>query len=200
LCQIAASFLEHEESLMRFLSLIPALVVVAFTTAASAQAWEEYENRENFFAVNLPGPPTMTQMQYTTAKGTKLNARVFTANATGVLAGKYSVTVVDYSSAPTELATALEEAAAVERKKGAVKYHGGGMVDNIQSWRMTVENTADRRILTEILAHGTRLYIVEADTAINVPPPAQFQASVQILDDKGVRIRYRSVGSTERVR
>ena len=110
------------------------------------------------------------------------------------------MTVVDYSAAPMELAAALEEVATTERKKGAVKYDGGGMVDNIRSWRMTIETPANRRILTEILAHGTRLYIVEADTPLNVPPPAQFQASVQILDENGVRIRYRSVGSTERVR
>jgi hypothetical protein len=41
---------------------------------------------------------------------------------------------------------------------------------------------------------------VDGDTPTSVPPPAQFQASVQILDENGVRIRYRSVGSTERVR
>jgi hypothetical protein len=187
---------------MRFLSLIPALVVVLFTSGASAQVWEEYVNRENFFTVNLPGEPTMTEVPYTTSKGTKLMARVFTANAAAdsILAGKYSMTVVDYSAAPMELASALEEVAVTERKKGAVKYDGGGMVDNIKSWRMTIETPANRRILTEILAHGTRLYIVEADTPLNVPPPAQFQASVQILDENGVRIRYRSVGSTERVR
>ena len=60
--------------------------------------------------------------------------------------------------------------------------------------------TDTRRYLAEILAHDNRLYIVEADTAIDVVPPAQFQASVEILDAEGKRIRYRSVGSTERVR
>jgi len=74
------------------------------------------------------------------------------------------------------------------------------MIDNIKSWRMTVETAAKRRIFTEILVHGNRLYIVDGDTPTNIPPPAQFQASVQILDENGVRIRYRSVGSTERVR
>jgi len=187
---------------MRFLSLIPALVVVLFTSGASAQAWEEYVNREQFFTVNFPGEPTMTQVQFTTGKGTKLTARVFTANApeTSILAGKYSMTVVDYSSAPMELAAAIEEAAKQERAKGTAKYDAGGMIDNIRSWRMTVETPQNRRVLSEILVHGNRLYIVEADTPTNVPPPAQFQASVQILDENGVRIRYRSVGSTERVR
>jgi hypothetical protein len=187
---------------MRFLRLIPAVVVLFFTGAAYSQEWSEYVNRENFFTVNFPGEPTMTQAPYKTAKGTNLTARIFTANApaTSILAGKYSMTVVDYSSAPAELATAMEEAAAASRARGVAKYDAGGMIDNIKSWRMTVETPANRRIFTEILVHGNRLYIVDGDTPTNVPPPAQFQASVQILDENGVRIRYRSVGSTERVR
>jgi len=53
--------------------------------------------------------------------------------------------------------------------------------------------TPTTRILTEILvAANNRLYITEAETALNVPPPAQFQASLQILDEKGVRIRERT--------
>ena len=51
-----------------------------------------------------------------------------------------------------------------------------------------------------MLFRSKRLYISEADTALNVPPAAQFQASLQVLDDDGVRIRYKAVGSTERVR
>jgi len=56
----------------------------------------------------------MTQVPYKTAKGTNLTARVFTANApeTSILAGKYSMTWWINSSAPGELATAMEEAAA----------------------------------------------------------------------------------------
>lgn len=71
----------------------------------------------------------------------------------------------------------------------------------MRSWRLTLETANNRRILTEILVSAEkRLYIVEANTPINVPPPAQFQASVQILDADGVRIRYKTVGSSERVR
>jgi hypothetical protein len=50
------------------------------------------------------------------------------------------------------------------------------------------------------MSNEKRLYIVEANTALSAPPPAQFQASVQILDEDGTRIRYKTVGSTERVR
>ena len=47
--------------------------------------------------------------------------------------------------------------------------------------------------------HG-RLFMLQADTPPKLPPPAQFQASLQVLDDKGVAIRYKNPNSTERVR
>jgi hypothetical protein len=87
------------------------------------------------------------------------------------------------------------------RMKGTVKYDGQNMLDNHRSWRLTVETPAKTLLLGEILAaENGRLYISEAETPMNVPPPAQYQASLQILDENGVRIRYKTVGSTERVR
>ena len=83
--------------------------------------------------------------------------------------------------------------------RGEAKYDGVEHTEQIRSRRLTVE-TETKRWLAEIMYHEGRLYIIEADTAIDVVPPAQFQASIEILDDKGNRIRYRSVGSTERVR
>jgi hypothetical protein len=75
------------------------------------------------------------------------------------------------------------------------------MLDNHKSQRITVETPAQRRLLAEILASADkRLYISEADTTLTAAPPAQYQASLQILDDEGVRIRYRAVGNPERVR
>jgi hypothetical protein len=110
------------------------------------------------------------------------------------------VTVVDYKSAPDEAATAIQEAASAVRAKGTPKYDAAGNIDQMASWRMTIE-TDKRRILAEILMSAEkRLYIVEANTPLNVAPPAQFQASVQILDEDGIRIRYKTVGSAERVR
>src|SRR5258705_10098873 len=111
------------------------------------------------------------------------------------------MTGVNYGSAPDELATAIEEASKTVRAKGTVKYDGTGMMDNHKSQRITVETPAQRRLLSEILVSADkRLYISEAETALNAPPPAQYHASLQILDDDGVRIRYRAVGNPERVR
>jgi hypothetical protein len=179
---------------MRFVSLIPAIAVLFFSGAACAQAWDEYANRENFFSVNLPAEPTMTQTPYRTAKGTNLTARNFTAIAPAGsrLAGTYTVTVVDYTNAKDEISTAVDQAREAIRAKGSVKYDGLNNIDLHLTRRLTVE-TPTQRILAEILvAANNRLYITQAQTPLNVPPPAVFQASLQILDDSGVRIRTRT--------
>ena len=186
---------------MRIVGLIPAVVALSIVGAAYGQVWSEYENRQELFAVNFPGDPVRTESTFKTSKGTALPARAFTAeaSATSITAGKYTVTVVDYRSAPGELSTALDDAAKLILAKGESKYDGIEHTEQIRSRRLTVES-AGRRYLAEIMAHDNRLYIVEADTSIDAVPPAQFQASIQILDSEGKRIRYRTVGSTERVR
>jgi hypothetical protein len=176
---------------MRFVSLIPALVVLFFAGAASAQTWAEYVNRGDFFAVNFPGDPAAQSIAYKTAKGTSLPANVYTAQDSR---GRYTITVVDYAKAEGELATAIDEAVQNIRAKGTPKYDAVNMLDMHRSWRITVETPQKQRILGEVLvAANKRLYISEAQTALNVPPPAQFSVSLQILDANGVRIRNRTV-------
>src|SRR5258708_31159514 len=177
---------------MRIVRLMSAAVAALFISGADhAQVWEEYVKRADFFAVNFPGEPTRTDIVYKTAKGTSLQGHVYTAQDSR---GRYSITVVDYNSAADELATAIEEAAAAIRAKGKPTYDAVNMLDMHRSWRMTVETPTQRRILAEILVSADkRLYISDADTALNVPPPAQFQVSLQILDKEGLRIRYRQV-------
>ena len=179
---------------MRFISVIPAVVALFLSSAASAQVWEEYVNRDDFFQVNMPGEPMMTEVPYRTVKGTNLTAHVYsaTANPNSITAGTYRVTVVDYSSAQGELGDAIEQARQAILAKGMVKYDDINNLDFHRSRRITVEDST-KRILGEILISATnRLYIVEGETPISVPPAAQFQASLQILNNDGVRIRERT--------
>jgi hypothetical protein len=183
---------------MRIIGFIPAVMALFFSGAACAQTWGEFVDRPDHFTVNFPGDPNKSDLPYKTAKGTTLPAHVYTAQDAR---GHYTMTVVNYATAPDELTTAIEEASAAVRGKGTVKYDGTGMLDNHKSQRITVETPAQRRLLAEILVSADkRLYISEADTTLNAAPPAQYQASLQILVDDGVRIRYRAVGNPERVR
>jgi hypothetical protein len=184
---------------MRFGVAVSAFSALIFAASAWAQAWDVYTNREDFFTVNLPGTPKVAEAPYRTAKGTALNARVFTATApaNSILAGTYTVTVVDYAKAQKELSTAVEEAAKAIIARGVVKYDGLNNLDLHLSRRLTVETRATR-ILAEILvAQNNRLYITQAETPLAAPPAANFQASLQILDEKGARIRERIVRGFE---
>jgi hypothetical protein len=181
---------------MRLARLIPAVAVLFISGAACAQTWDGYANRENFFSVNLPGEPTTTEMPYKTVKGTNLTAHVFTAVAPAGTrsAGTYTVTVVDYSNAKNELGDAMEQARKAILAKGTSKYDAVNNMDMHRGWALTVETSDKHRIMGQIIiAANNRIYISEADTPMNVPPPAQFQASLQILDNDGVRIRTRTV-------
>jgi hypothetical protein len=180
---------------MRLITVIPAVVALFVSGAAYAQGWSEYVNRENFFTVNFPDDPKETMVPYKTVKGTDLTAHVFvaTAPADSILGGKYTVTVVDYTNVKNELGDAMEQARQAILAKGKAKYDEINNLDMHRGRAMTVE-TANSRIFAEIiLAANNRVYITEAENALTSPPPANFQASIQILDENGVRIRTRTV-------
>ena len=179
---------------MRLVSIIPAIVAVFISGAASAQDWGEYANREDFFTINLPDDPMMTSSPYKTVKGTDLTAHTYTAKAPAdsLLAGTYSVTVVDYTNAKAEIPDAIEQARQDLLKKGTAKYDAIGNIDMHRARYMTVESATDRYLASILVAANNRLYIVQADTPLTSAVPAQFQASIQVLDANGVRIRTRT--------
>jgi hypothetical protein len=177
---------------MRLARLIPAALVLSFAGAAFAQAeWAEFVDRADHFTVNFPGDPKKDDLAYKTAKGTTLPAHLYSAQDRR---GQYFMTVVNYQTASAdELATAIAEAADRVRAKGKVTYDAPGALDGHKSQRISIETPAERRRLAEILvSKDKRLYISEAETALNAAPPAQYQASLQVLDDNGVRIRYQN--------
>jgi hypothetical protein len=179
---------------MRLVSLLSAAAVtLVLAGPAQAQAWAEFIDRQEYFTINLPGDPQVQSITYKTEKGTTLPAKFYVARDAR---GEYRVTVVNYATAPAETATAVAEAAKAMRLKGEVKYDNQENTDRIRDHRITVILPNGRQLLSLMMAHQNRLYITEADTAANVPPPAQFQASIQVLDDDGVRIRYNPDGVT----
>src|SRR3954470_5895104 len=98
---------------VRFIGLVPAAMALFLSSAACAQSWDMFTNQENFFSVNFPGTPVQSQATYTTPKGKKLPAHVFTVTVPpgSRLTGTYQVTVVDYSNAKDEMTSATEFAA-----------------------------------------------------------------------------------------
>jgi hypothetical protein len=181
---------------LRFISVIPAAFALFLSGAACAQTWDTYTNQENFFSANFPAVPVQSQATHATVKGKQLPAHVFTATVPpgSRLSGTYSITVVDFANAKDEMNSAVEHAADAVRAKGAIKYDAVENLDLHATRRLTVETPAKTRIMAEILfAENNRLYISVAETSLSLPPPAQFQASLQVIDDKGQRIRERTL-------
>ena len=183
---------------MRFASLIPASFGLMLAVPVHAQTnWDEYTDREQHFTVNFPGQPVVESITYKTEKGTGLPAKVYTAkDARG---GEYKITVVTYGDSP-EVHSAVAEAAKAERAKGDVRYDGVEHQNNMMSQRVSVAMPNGHFLLAEALADHGRLFIMQADTPPKMPPPSQFQASLQVLDDNGVTIRYKNPESDVRVR
>ncbi|HMI98013.1 MAG TPA: hypothetical protein VK479_16005 [Micropepsaceae bacterium] len=181
---------------MRLTSFIPAAAMALLVSGAAygQAAWGEFVDREEHFTINLPGDPKVEPTTYKTQKGTSLPAKVYSAQDAR---GTYKVTVVNYATAAAETPTAIEEASKVIRAKGEVKYDAQENIDRIKDQRISLVLPGNtRRLLTEVMLHQNRLYITEAETPVNAPPPGQFQASIQMLDDDGVRIRYNPDGVT----
>jgi hypothetical protein len=184
---------------MRVAGFVAAGMALLLSGPALAQAnWAEFTDRDQHFTVNFPGDPKIDSIAYKTEKGTSLAAKIYTAkDARG---GEYGITVVDYTKAPDEVAIAIAQAAKAERAKGDLKYDAVEHQNNIKSQRISLALPNGRFLLAEALTDHGRLFIMEADTPPKVPPPSQFQASLQVLDDNGVAIRYKNPDSTERVR
>ena len=184
---------------MRFASIIPAALALILATPVYAQAWEEFTDRAEHFTVNFPGDPKVESFTYKTEKGTSLPAKLYVAH--DARGGEYRMTVVNYTSAPDEAPTAIAEAAKTIRAKGEVKYDAQEHSNNMRSTRISVLLAGSGRfLLSETTMDHGRLFMLQADTPPKLPPPAQFQASLQVLDDNGVAIRYKNPESTERVR
>src|SRR5258705_6167120 len=80
--------------MMRMTPLISSALVLALSSPAFAQEWEEFFSKEERFSCNFPGKPTVTETTWTSQFGAILPARVY-SGASG--AGKFSITVVDYN-------------------------------------------------------------------------------------------------------
>jgi len=179
---------------MRALKFIPAALLLFFASAASAQNWFEYVNTEDFFTVNFPAEPTVTEAPYISEYNSPFTARKYSAMDGGV---QYSVTVVHMlnSARPegrrgTEWRGAVGYAATAIRRTGDVTFDGYAEINVIPGQQLQVTLPDGSRNFANVHFHKHRLYIIEAIAPPGAPPPAHFQASWAVTDGAGNRLRY----------
>jgi hypothetical protein len=183
---------------MRVWRFAPALAVLFCASGASAQDWIEYTNTDELFSVNFPGEPRVEEFIYVSEYESPLPSKRFIAeDATG----RYQMSVVDMHTTirppgrhGIELRGAVDRAAAELRRTGEVTYDAYGEIQVIPGHQLQITLPDGKRNFVQIHYHDHRLYIAEAVVPGNFPPPVHFQASVSIVNEEGLPIRYTGEG------
>lgn len=210
---------------MRMTPFLSSVLVLALSSQAFAQEWEEFFSREERFTCNFPGKPTVTETTWTSQFGAILPARVYSGTSG---AGKFSVTVVDYaplqrllSERSMSCTPGAETCQGIHDwglgywkndVRGAVVYavntflHRDAKVVNLMAnfadlvsgEELQLTNNNDQsRTFASIYMHDNRLIMLEATVPKNYPPPTIFQQSLSWLDENGTRIRYNNINHNE---
>ena len=82
---------------------------------------------------------------------------------------------------------------------GQVTYDAYHYIDRVEGHQLQITNTDQSRSYAAIYLHESRLYIVEATVAPDLPPPGMFQQSLEFIDEVGERIRYRDFSDATKV-
>lgn len=204
---------------MRTIALTLALAVLLIEPAA-AQGWRTFVSRDDFFSVNFPDEPAVTEIEYASEYGATLPARVYEVRNGASL---HSVTVVDFTDAQRiykELPDRTDEAnnaslwlydqrASVafaarnfRLRGGEVTYDAWHHIDLVEGHQLQITNEDESRTYAAMYFHEGRLYILEATVPTGSLPQGLFQQSLSFLDADGKRIRYQLFpdGSRKRVR
>jgi len=184
---------------MRYLGFVAGLLFFFVNSAANAQGWFEYTNREEQFSVNFPEEPAIGDVSYKAASGQNIPARLFEAREG---ASRYTVTVVNYTgAAPEDIAAAIDHAAETYRDSGSeVTYDNEAGVDGIDGHMVQLTNPDGGRSFVQISFLFDRLFIVDATVPAGSIIPGHFQQSLVMLDEQGRRVRYQRNENGERYR
>jgi hypothetical protein len=179
---------------MNVLKLITTLLLLSYTGTASAQGWFEYENLEDLFSVNFPAEPEISESAYISEYGSPFVARKY--SATDGLT-EYFVTIVNMENSArppgrrgTEWRGSIGFHATKIRQTGEVTFDAYGEINVVPGHQLQITQPDGRRNFANIHFHGRRLYVIEAVSPPDLPPPALFQASFAVVDSEGNSLRY----------
>ena len=193
---------------MRISSLLVALIFL-FSNTVVAQGWRVFTDRSQYFSVNFPGEPEITEISYDSEYGATLPAKVYAVRNGDSL---HSVTVVDFSDAARiyqELPDRTDEgnnaalwlydqrasvayaARNFRLRGGEVTYDAWHHIDLVEGHQLQITNPDQSRTYASMYLHDGRLYVLEATVPQGSLPQGLFQQSLSFLDEDGNRIRYR---------
>ncbi len=174
---------------------------------AIAQDWQPFVDREEFFAINVPGEPSKAEALYASEYGGNLSAKIYSLEANGV---DYRVTVVNYGTDEKayvqvddhtdddfpwlyDLRGSIAYAAHNIRKRGGeVTFDAWHHIEMVEGHQLQITHEEGSRTYAGIYLYEEegRLYIVEAKVPAGGLPQGLFQQSLNFLDEEGKRVRY----------
>jgi hypothetical protein len=113
----------------RLIASIALGTVLLIAPVSLAQQFAEWESKQDLFAANFPGVPTVTNIVWETEYGAKLPARVYTSTLPGPRT--YSVTVINYNPVQQILTAQAKSCDQTdERCTGNTSFPGAGYWKN----------------------------------------------------------------------
>ena len=195
----------------------PLVILLAVPLLTNAQDWQRYVDRDEFFAVNVPGEPDVTDGLYASEWGGQLPAKTYSLTASDV---DYRITVVNYGTDETsyvqvddhtdddfpwlyDFRGSIAYAAHNIRKRGGkVTFDAWHHIEMVEGHQLQITHEDGARTYASIYLYKDtgRLYILEAKAPPDALPQGLFQQSLNFLDEKGNRVRYvlKPDGSLER--
>ncbi len=198
-------------------AVLPVLLAVFAVGEAAAQQWSQYRDESEYFAVNFPGEPVITEAPYPSEYGATFPSKIYTVEYDD---HHYSVKVVDFTDARRiyeELPDKTDEAGSrwlwmydqlggtayaarqFRERGGEVTFDAWNHIDFVEGHQIQMTNADGSRTFAGIYLHNRRLYILEATVPQNALPPGLFQQSITFLDEDGVRVRYELNPERERI-
>lgn len=181
---------------MRFSTFVLAMIASLYALPVTAQGWIEFREEQEFFGINLPGDPSISEISYHSEFGADYPGKVYTASDGQV---NYKVTVIDYTASAElegsrgvwDYSGAVAYAAWQMRKLGGEFTHDGWTeADRIPGHQLQITNDDQSRTYAQIHSWAKRLYVFEAHAPPGATPPIHFQQSVVFLDQDGAVVRY----------
>lgn len=174
---------------------------------ANAQDWQTFVDQEEFFAINVPGEPNVTEVIYATEWGGQLPARVYSLTAKDV---DYRITVVNYGMDESSYVQVDDHtdddfpwlydfrgsiayaAHNIRKRGGTVTYDAWHHIEMVEGHQLQITHEDGSRTWAGIYLYEDtgRLYIVEAKAPEGSLPQGLFQQSLNFLDEDGNRVRY----------
>lgn len=149
-------------------SLIVASIITILTSPVRAQAWMEYNYPDFGFAVSFPTDPTLESVLYNTTDGTALNEIVYSVQQDSSV---FSVAVIDFSNAPSEETTAIDQAVKALSENGDVRLNIPARVNRNRGRQLSIIGKDGSHSTVAIFLADHRLYQIQGTVLASNPDP-----------------------------